>query len=345
VTPGGSGEAVAPGGAGPGFHFRRAQDRPQQELCELARCADVLGYRTVWVSEAWGRDAFLLLARLATVTSRVRLGTGIVNVWGRSPGTLAQAVATLDEASGGRAVLGIGVSGPKVVRDWHGAAWREPLARLVEVTDVVRLALAGGRVDYQGRHFRLSGFRLQFAPPRREVPIFWGAYGPRAVETAAARADGWLAGELSARQWERARRFHESAAKAGREHLEVSLMLQVTACDTEDQWTQARRLLRRDLAFRIAGLGEFHRRSLASQGFGPTCEKVLARWRAGDREGATAAVSDGLVEAMGCVGSPEEAAAYVARARRAGVTEPVVTVPRGTPTPRILATLAACARS
>jgi probable F420-dependent oxidoreductase len=331
------------GPAAPGFHFRRAQDRPQDELCEVARCADALGYRSIWVSEAWGRDAFVLLARLATVTSHARLATGIVNVWGRSPGTLAQAVATLDEASGGRALLGIGVSGPKVVQDWHGVAWRQPLARLREVTDIVRLALAGERVDYEGQHFRLRDFRLQFTPVRPDVPIYWGVYGERAAAAAARHADGWLVGERTLGSWHESAPFRKAAADAGRPGAEVSFMLQVTACDTGQQRDAARELLRRDLAFRAAGLGEFHRESLERLGFGETLGRAAAAWRAGDRGAATAAVSDTLVDAMGCVGSPAEVAAYVEGARRAGIDEPVVTVPRGTPTERILATLEACA--
>lgn len=331
------------GRGAPGFHFRRAQDRPQNELCEIARFADALGYRSIWVSEAWGRDAFVLLARLATITSQARLATGIVNVWGRSPGTLAQAVATLDEVSGGRALLGIGVSGPKVVQDWHGVAWREPLARLREVTDIVRLALAGERVDYEGRHFRLRDFRLQFTPVRPDVPIYWGVYGERAAAAAARHADGWLVGERALGSWQEPGPFRKAAAEAGRPGPGVSFMLQVTACDTDQQRDAAHELLRRDLAFRIAGLGEFHRKSLEGLGFGETCARVAAAWRAGDRGAATAAVSGALAGAMSCIGSPAEVATYVERARRAGIDEPVVTVPRGTPTERILATLDACA--
>jgi len=322
---------------GVGFHFRRAQDRPQAELVELAREADRLGYQTVWASEAWGRDAFVLLARLAVHTRHVRLATGIVNVWGRSAGTLAQAIATLDEVSDGRAVLGLGVSGPRVVERFHERPWRTPLVQLSDVTETVRRLLRGER---------LNGFALQFTPIRPQVPVYWGVYGPTSMRAAGALADGWLAGELPLDTLRReSEPFHRGAAEANRPSPPISYMLQVTACDTEGQVATARDLLRRDLAFRIGGLGPFHRRSLAERGFGEVCERVASTWAGGDRAAATAAVSAELMAAMSCIGSPDEVTAYVRLAFAAGIAEPVVTVPRGTSGERIIATLVACSPS
>jgi alkanesulfonate monooxygenase SsuD/methylene tetrahydromethanopterin reductase-like flavin-dependent oxidoreductase (luciferase family) len=305
------------------------------ELVDLARSADHLGYRTIWASEAWGRDAFVLLSHLASATTRTRLGTGIVNAWGRSAGTIAQAVGTLDEVSNGRALVGLGVSGPRVVEGFHERTWHRPLEQLQQVTATIRTLLQGERHN---------GFALQFTPVRSCVPVYWGVYGPRSIESAGAHADGWLAGELPLDLFgECALPLHRGAHEAGRPSPPIAYMLQVVACETEAQLVEARTLTRRDIAFRVGGLGPFHRRSLASRGFRDVCRAVSERWSAGDRVGATAAVSDELLDAMACVGSPAEAARHIARAARLGIAEPVVTVPRGLSSERIHATLAACA--
>lgn len=327
-----------------GYHVRRAFERPQGELRELASEADRLGYSTIWISEAWGRDAFQLLAQLALVTRHARLGTGIANAFSRSPGTLAMAAATLDEASGGRAVLGLGVSGPRVIEDWHGLAWERPGRRLIEVTEIVRLALSGRRVDYEGQLFRLRGFRLQFAPLRAELPIYWGVYSQASIRSAGRHADGWLAGEVPLAALPTSQQhLAEGAAEAGRSRPPTSMMLQVTACRTERELAAAQARLRSDIAYRIGGLGRFHRSSLAERGFAGECERVATLWAAHRREEAAAAVSDVLVAALGCAGSPAEVLAFVEGVRAAGVEEPLVTLPQGTPAELVVQTLSACA--
>jgi alkanesulfonate monooxygenase SsuD/methylene tetrahydromethanopterin reductase-like flavin-dependent oxidoreductase (luciferase family) len=278
------------------------------------------------------------------VTGRARLGTGIVNAYSRSAAGLAQAVATLDEVSGGRAVLGLGVSGPKVIEDWHGMAWERPGRRLVEVTEVVRLALSGARVDYDGRLLKLKGFRLQLKPVRSSVPIYWGVYSEGSIRSAGRHADGWLAGEVPLEAWSRSRAaLAEGAAEAGRPVPPTAMMLQVTACSSERELEESKQRLRRDIAFRVGGLGPFHRAALAERGFGEECERIASRWAAGLREEATAAVSDRLLAAMGRIGSSADVAALVEETRAAGVEEPLVTVPQSTPAELVAQTLAACA--
>jgi alkanesulfonate monooxygenase SsuD/methylene tetrahydromethanopterin reductase-like flavin-dependent oxidoreductase (luciferase family) len=318
-----------------GFHFRRAQDRPQEELRDLAGVADGLGYQTIWVSEGWGRDAFVLLSRLVDVVKRAELATGIVNVWSRTPGTLAQAATTLDEATEGRVILGLGVSGPRVVQGWHEIAWSKPLQRLERVTEMLRSIFAGER---------RNGFRLQFKPPRANIPIYWGVFGSTSVRTAGAIADGWLANETPLELLPSAiDPFRQGAQNANRALPPIAYMLQLTACDTEEQLEAARTRLRWDIAFRVGGLGPYHRAALATGGFGLECEDIARYWLAGEHDQAAARVTESLMNAMGCIGTAVDCATYVEAARSAGTSCPTITVPRGTPLDRIVATLGACA--
>ena len=148
----------------------------RRELIECVRAADASGYDSFWMPEAWERDAFTLFTELAAHTSRIHLGTGIVNVFSRSPALIAMSAATLDEISGGRFRLGLGTSGARVVEDFHGVKFGHPLTRLRETIQIIRLLLAGERVDFEGRCFHLSRFKLGFKPFRADSDLCRRAY-------------------------------------------------------------------------------------------------------------------------------------------------------------------------
>ena len=175
-----------------GFQFPHERKGSVEELLDYARLADRVGYDTIFVPESWSRDAFTTLGAIAAVTERVRLGPGIVNVFSRTPALIAQSIATLDELSGGRAVLGLGTSGPVVIENWHGMSFERALRRTRETVEIVKLALKGGPVDYSGEIFSLKGFRLGFKPVRDDIPIFIASIGPRNNRLAGEIADGWL---------------------------------------------------------------------------------------------------------------------------------------------------------
>src|SRR5258706_2471641 len=143
----------------PGFD-KRGFDR--RELIECVRAADACGYDSFWMPEAWERDAFLTLAEIAATTKRIRVATGIVNVFSRSPTLIAMSAATIDDISGGRFLLGLGTSGARVIEDFHGAHYDKPLTRLRETVQIIRALLAGERVDFEGGCFKLRRFSLGF---------------------------------------------------------------------------------------------------------------------------------------------------------------------------------------
>jgi F420-dependent oxidoreductase-like protein len=166
----------------------------------LAAEADRLGYAVVWAAEAYGSDAPSVLAWLAARTTRIDLGSAVMQIPARTPAATAMTAATIDTLSGGRFRLGLGVSGPQVSEGWHGVRFAHPLRRTREYVDVVRLALARKPVAYDGAHYRLplpdgpgKALRLGFHPPRDRIPIYLAAVGPRNLRLAGEIADGWLA--------------------------------------------------------------------------------------------------------------------------------------------------------
>src|SRR2546423_2515175 len=163
------------------------------EAVELAQRAEALGFDSVWVPEAYGTDAVSMLGALAARTERIQLGTGIVNVFSRTPALLAQTAATLDLISAARFILGLGTSGHQVVAGWHGMAFDQPLLRMRETIAIVRQVLRRDRLVFDGDIFHLDkGLKLLTHPVRAAVPIFLATLTPGGLRLTGELADGWI---------------------------------------------------------------------------------------------------------------------------------------------------------
>jgi len=182
-----------------GVHLRHWDRRPH-DVGALAELAENVGLDSVWISETWGSDATVLAAWIAARTSRIQIGTGILQMPARTPAAAAMAAATLDHLAEGRFRLGLGVSGPQVVEGWHGVPFGSPLARTREYVAIVRAALAREEpLAFRGDVYTLPvpdgrgrSLKLNVQPRRADVPIYLAAMGPRNVALAAEIADGWL---------------------------------------------------------------------------------------------------------------------------------------------------------
>ncbi len=192
-----------------------------------AQEAERLGYDAVWAAEAYGSDAATILAWIAAQTSTIGLGAGVFQVPARTPTMTAMTAATLDQLSGGRFRLGLGLSGPQVAEGWYGQRYDRPLARMRDYAAVVRTALARQRVDYQGETLQLplpggpgKALKLTITPRQVPVPLYFGAMGPRNLALTGELADGWLAFLLDPAHMATFRRsLDEGAARAGRHFL------------------------------------------------------------------------------------------------------------------------------
>jgi alkanesulfonate monooxygenase SsuD/methylene tetrahydromethanopterin reductase-like flavin-dependent oxidoreductase (luciferase family) len=165
----------------------------RKQTIAYVQAADEAGVETVFVTEAWGREPFGPLAILADRTSRITLGTSIVNVFSRTPAALAQHFTTLDEISGGRAIAGLGTSGKLVIEEFHGIPFERPATRLRETIEIMRLLFASEPLRYDGKIFQFSrGFTLRFTPLRPNIPIYLASFRPAGLKLVAELADGWL---------------------------------------------------------------------------------------------------------------------------------------------------------
>jgi F420-dependent oxidoreductase-like protein len=286
-----------------GINWQGALD--YKALLERVRIADAVGIHSVWVPEAWGRDAFTILALLADRTKKVQIGTAIVNIYSRTPAALAQHFATLDELSGGRMIIGLGTSGPQVIEHFHGVKFNPPLTRLKEYIEIINTLMRNEPLKYNGKLFNLQrGFTLRFTPVRNHIPIYLATLNAKSVKLTAEMADGWLPimiplpklkSEINA--------VRQMSVAAGRPASAVSVRAPGAVTVTKNV-EKARAESAGTLAFYIGRMGTFYAEQLTRHGYGEAVQAVKKAWEGGSRAAAEA-VPANLIDATGCAGSVE----------------------------------------
>ena len=293
----------------------------------FAERAETLGYDSLWTGELWTRDAFVILTQAAERTESIRLGPAIANVYGRSPATLAQAIATLDRVSDGRAALGLGTSTRKAVEDLHGMDFDNPARRLHETTELVGKFLhESGRVSYDGTAFEVADFPALGVA----VDVYTAALGPATRRATGRTADGWLPHNIP---FEELADAFETIAKAarerGRDPDDISVLPYVPSAVSEDA-DRARATMRGHIAYYV-GSGEGYRRAVGAH-FPEETDRVADAWASGNRAGAREAVTAEMVDALGVAGTPAAARERFDRIASLDIVdEPLVTIPDGTP--------------
>jgi len=301
-----------------GFNWQGPMDYDQ--ACARVRLADEAGVDTVWVAEAWGRDCFTILTLLARETTRLKLGTGIVNTYSRTPAALAQHFATLDELSGGRMLIGLGTSGWRVIEHWHGVPFQPSLTRMREYVDIMRMILAGEPLKYQGRVFRLDrGFQLRFQPVRASIPIFIASLTPKSVQQTAQIADGWMPVMIPLEHLgKEVTAFRQLVRAAGRDPHHVMVRSPGSVTVTH-QVEKARQEAKAQLAFYITNMGDFYREQLVRLGYEEAVRTVRHAWNEGGRAAGTTAVPDALVDSLHMAGPVEACLERLAAQEEAGI--------------------------
>ncbi len=286
---------------------------------EDAKIADDAGVDALFVPEAWGRDAFTILTVLARETSRIKLGTAIVNIYSRSPGALAQHFATLDELSGGRAIIGLGSSGDRVIEHFHGVKFGMPLTRLREYVDIINMLMRQEPLEYSGRIFNLErGFTLRFEPVRDHIPIWIASITPKSVRQTAEIADGWIPIFMPREQWKvQLDLFFDAVKAAGREPEDVVVRNPAGVTVTNEP-ERSYAGVAGNAAFYIARMGEFYYEHFVRMGYKKQADAVREAWNEGGSAGGARAVPPDLVQQLGTAGSVEQCSEALEEAEAAG---------------------------
>jgi F420-dependent oxidoreductase-like protein len=302
-----------------------------KDAVEFAVEAERLGLDVCWVAEAWGADAPSPLGYLAARTEKMLLGSGVIQVGTRSPVTIAQTAMTLAHLSGGRFLLGLGVSGPQVMEGLHGIPFGHPLGRMRETVEIVRAVFTGEKVTYAGRHYGLplpggSGAKpMRVSLPPVSVPVYLATLSPKMLALTGEIADGWLGTSFIP---ERAEAYFEhlddGLARSGRTRasLDICQGAEISLVpEAELAATIASR--KSELAFSLGGMGtaaaNFYNDAYSRQGWAEVAAQVRERWQAGDRNGAAALVTDEMVLATTLIGTEDMVRARLRAWREAGV--------------------------
>jgi F420-dependent oxidoreductase-like protein len=306
-----------------------------REAADAVVALEDAGLDIVWVAEAYGFDSPTLMGYLAARTSRVQIGSAIINVYSRTPALIAQTAAGLDNVSGGRAVLGLGASGPQVVEGWHGVPYDRPVARTREVVDLVRRALRREVLTHQGV-FTLplppdqgtglgKPLKMLTHPERDAVPIYIASLGAKSVESTAEIADGWLPYPFAP---ERARDVWGPALEAGTARRTDGLApLEIAAggmLAVGDDVKGVLDLARPQFALYIGGMGakgkNFYNDLVSAYGFAAEAERIQDLYLEGRKREAEALVPVDLLEMCNLVGPEAYVKERIAAFREAGVT-------------------------
>ena len=310
-----------------GINVPYADYLPREMVVAYVQEADKLGYDTVWVAEAYGWDAFTICTQLACATQRIKIATGIVNVFSRSPALIAQTAGSLDQISNGRFVLGLGTSGHQVIEGWHGVKFERGVRRMRETVEIVRMVLKRERLNYEGEIFKLGmGLKLITHPVRDEIPIYLATLTPSGVALAGELADGWLPVFFSPAHYEQVIRpgLEKGAEKAGRPLSDLSVCPIVPVVVTDDR-KAGRESNRAHLALYIGGMGSreknYYNQLWRSYGYEAEARKIQDLYLERRKEEAMALITDEMIDAVTVIGTAAECREQLGELERVGVDE------------------------
>jgi len=296
---------------------------PLLSMREVLACAKMADSHqsvdSLWVPESWGRESFATLGAMSQVTKKVRLGTSIINIYSRTPATVAMAATTLDMLSDNRTVIGLGASTAAIVESWHGLKFERPVSRMREYIECLRLMTSGEKVNYSGKFFKINNFKILHQPQRKQIPIFMAAVNKKMVSLASELADGIL---LYMRPLDELRKTVldlKRSMKGG--NLEIACSFICALSNKEPE--KARERAAKTLAFYVA-VGKYYSKFLSENGFRNEVEQITAEYVSGGADAAARFVSNKMLDSLAICGSGEECRKSLARFVSAGITLPII---------------------
>ncbi|MFN2523679.1 MAG: LLM class F420-dependent oxidoreductase [Mycobacteriales bacterium] len=287
---------------------------PVRGFVEVAAGAEAAGYDRLWVAEAGNNDAFGLLTAVALGTSTVGLATGVVPIYTRTPSLMAQCTATLQDVSGGRFTLGVGVSSKTIVERWNGVPYDKPLGRIKEYVEVVRRLLDWEKLDHAGTYYDVHGYMLLMNNPKPPSPIILGALNEQMLRAAGEVADGVCL------NWIGAHAVADALAQVKAAPRETTNACFVRVCVTDDV-DSTRRWARREVMSYVTVPA--YRKAFGVQGWDDVTTKAMELWEAGDRKAAARSLPDEFLDTLVIAGDADDVRRRFEAFRAAGVDEPV----------------------
>ncbi|MGY5149191.1 MAG: LLM class flavin-dependent oxidoreductase [Candidatus Nitrosopumilus sp. bin_68KS] len=270
---------------------------------------------TIWVPETWGMENFSMLSAVSNKTKNQKIGSSIINIYSRSPATIAMGAATVDVLSDGRLILGLGTSSLPIVEDFHGSTFDTPLQRMKEYVEIIRLILSGKLVNYNGKIFNLKNFTLLIKPKRQSIPIYLAAINQKMVDLA------WNAGDGVIFYLRPINEMKNTISKMqSKKKIDVTCQIITSVSDDSDD---AIKRAKKTLAFYIS-VGKIYRRFLAKNGFKNETDAVYQEYKKSGFKTNHELISDSMLQALTIAGTSEECKKQLTNFRDAGINLPIM---------------------
>ena len=277
------------------IEFNSGAQLPMDAIPELARLAEAHGFDCAWGGEANNKDPTVMLSAIAAVTTRLKIGSAVYHILGRTPATLALQAVGLDELSSGRFLLGVGSSNPTIAK-WHGQILDHPLGRVREYIEITRAAMRGEKLNYAGKFFTAQNFKMAFKPSGRTMPIYLAAFGSKMTRLAGRITDGVLINMANPSEIRRiAAEVKTAAAEAGKDPAQMEIICKIR-CSIAPSYGVARDALSHALTY--YALADYYRDLLGRMGFGAEVEAMRTAWRSGGFHAARKLVSDQMFASL-----------------------------------------------
>ena len=229
-----------------------------EEIFDCAKVLNNYSVDSIWIPETWGMDCSSILSGISIMSKKPKLGSSIVNIYSRSPALIAMSAATIDTLSNGRFILGLGTSSKSIVEDWHGLEFKNPLQRMREYVEIIRLIISGEKISYKGEFYNLKNFGLLITPPRKEIPIYLAAINEKMVGLTWEIANGVIFYLRPLQELKKTIKKMQSKKK-------IDVTCQLITCVSEDSEKAITRA-KQTIAFYVS-VGSIYREFLASNGF------------------------------------------------------------------------------
>lgn len=256
-----------------------------------------------------------MISTVSQISKKPKIGSSIMNIYSRTPALIAMSAATLDTITAGRFILGLGTSSQSIVNEWHGIDFKNPIKRMQEYVEIIRLVISGNKVNYDGELFKLRNFTLLIKPPRNHIPIYLAAINQKMVELTWNIADGVIF-------YLRPLKELQTNISQMQKKKKIDVACQLITCVSEDS-EEAMVRAKKTIAFYVS-VGKVYREFLARNGFSKETDAVLEEYKKTGLQNNHAMVSDNMVEELAIAGTPKEIIKKLRRFSDIGIDLPII---------------------
>jgi len=285
---------------------------------QILDCSQILSktsVESIWIPETWGMENFSMLSMVSQKAPKPQIGSSIINVFSRSPSSIAMGAATVDTISNGRLILGLGTSSASIVEDFHGYEFKNPVLRMMEYVEIIKLVLSGKPVNYTGKIFNLKNFTLLIKPPREKIPIFLAAINQKMVELTWNIGDGVIFYLRPIDEMKKTIKTMQSKRK-------IDVTCQIITCVSHDSEIALERC-KKTLAFYVS-VGKIYRDFLAKNGFESETRNIFEEFKKSGFNSNYELVTDKMINSLTITGDPETCLKQLQKFKEIGVNLPII---------------------